>query len=87
MEAVSFGTLPPRFPIASPDNTNSTRRFCLRPSGVSLEATGAVFPKPLAEMASDGRKQNRRVELVLSGDAIGNLGGNVPNETASTQNR
>src|SRR6266516_6501934 len=33
-------------PIASPEMTISTRRFCWRPSGVSLEATGSVFPKP-----------------------------------------
>src|SRR5947199_4738249 len=28
------------FPIASPDSTSSTRRFCCRPSAVSLEAIG-----------------------------------------------
>src|SRR5437660_595428 len=34
---------------------------------------------------SDGRKQNRRVELVLSGDAIGDLTSAGASETASTR--
>ena len=59
--------------------------------GISSDAISASGFGKTAPVASndtpDGRKQNRRVELVLSGDAIGNLGGNVPNETASTQNR
>jgi hypothetical protein len=33
-------------PINSPEITSSTRRFCCRPSAVSLEATGWAFPKP-----------------------------------------
>ncbi len=32
-------------PMASPERTSSTRRFCWRPSGVSLVATGWVLPK------------------------------------------
>lgn len=43
-----------RLPMASPESTSSTRRFCWRPSGVSFDATGAVFPKPLAVTASAG---------------------------------
>jgi hypothetical protein len=36
------------FPIASPESTSSTRRFCCRPSGVSLDAMGWVLPNPRA---------------------------------------
>src|SRR5260370_26446432 len=36
------------FPIASPESTSSTRRFCCRPSGVSFDAIGSVLPNPLA---------------------------------------
>lgn len=36
------------FPIASPDSTSSTRRFCCLPSAVSLVAIGWVLPKPRA---------------------------------------
>src|SRR5215472_19021073 len=39
-------------PIASPDSTSSTRRFCCRPSGVSFEAMGTVLPKPRASIES-----------------------------------
>lgn len=41
-------------PIASPDNTSSTRRFCWRPSAVSLVATGWVLPRPRNTMALSG---------------------------------
>src|SRR5260370_40632683 len=37
-------------PMASPLTTSSTRRLRWRPSGVSLEATGCVLPKPWAVM-------------------------------------
>jgi hypothetical protein len=33
----------------------------------------------------EGRQQNRRVEIVLSGDAIGSLGDQAPSETASSK--
>ena len=36
-------------PMASPDTKSSTLRFCCRPEELSFEATGRVFPKPLAE--------------------------------------
>ncbi len=36
----------PCCPIASPLTTSSTRRFFWRPSAVSLDATGRVFPNP-----------------------------------------
>ena len=60
--------------------------------GIPSDAVAASGFGKTAPVASndtpDGRKQNRRVELVLSGDAIGGLGGgNLPNETASTQQR
>ena len=35
-------------PIASPDTTNSTRRFSWRPTATSFDATGDALPKPLA---------------------------------------
>src|SRR5579863_6835966 len=38
----------PALPIASPDRISSTRRFCWRPSAVSLVAMGSVLPKPRA---------------------------------------
>ena len=53
VDAVSLAPALVRSPMASPDSTSSTRRFCLRPSAVSLDATGAVFPKPLALIASE----------------------------------
>ncbi len=39
-------------PMMSPETTISTRRFCCRPSLVSFEATGRVFPNPLDVMLS-----------------------------------
>src|SRR5437868_5347539 len=55
----------------------------------AVAASGFGKTAPVASNdTADGRKQNRRVELVLSGDAIGGLGGgDLPNETASTQRR
>jgi hypothetical protein len=35
-------------PIASPDTTSSTLRFCCRPAALSFVATGKVLPKPFA---------------------------------------
>ena len=35
-------------PIASPDTTSSTLRFCWRPVALSFEDTGEVLPKPVA---------------------------------------
>ena len=37
------------WPIASPDTSSSTLRFCWRPAELSFVATGKVLPKPLAE--------------------------------------
>src|ERR1700687_1829965 len=39
-------------PIASPDTTSSTRRFCWRPTAVLLSVTGRVLPKPTDVIAS-----------------------------------
>ena len=56
--------------------------------GISSDAIIASGFGKTAPVASndtpEGRKQNRRVELVLSGDAIGDLTGGGPSETAST---
>jgi hypothetical protein len=41
-------------PIASPDNTSSTRRLRWRPSGVSLLAMGCIFPNPRTVTAGAG---------------------------------
>src|SRR5581483_6121384 len=40
-------------PMASPDRTNSTRRFCARPSAVSFDAIGSFLPKPWASTLAD----------------------------------
>ena len=46
------GAAPPIcVPITSPEIMISTRRFCWRPSFVSLLATGLDFPKPAAVIA------------------------------------
>jgi outer membrane protein OmpA-like peptidoglycan-associated protein len=56
--------------------------------GISSDAISASGFGKTAPVASndtaDGRKQNRRVELVLSGDAIGDLTSAGASETAST---
>jgi len=56
--------------------------------GISSDAIIASGFGKTAPVASndtpEGRKQNRRVELVLSGDAIGDLTGGGPSEMAST---
>jgi len=49
-----WDTTPIAVPITSPETTNSTRRFCCRPSAVSLDATGCVLPKPCAVMEAMG---------------------------------
>ena len=46
VEAVFAESMPVKLPIASPESTSFTRRFCWRPSGVSGDATGSFFPKP-----------------------------------------
>jgi hypothetical protein len=42
-----------RTPIASPDTTNSTRRFSCRPDARSFDATGDVLPKPFDVTEAD----------------------------------
>jgi hypothetical protein len=42
-------------PMISPEMMISTRRFCWRPSAVSLLATGLAFPKPVA-VIDDGSR-------------------------------
>ena len=77
--------------MASPERTSSTRRFCWRPSGVSLVAMGSVLPKPWAstdvprnsllhEIIADGlRAALREILIVLvAADAVGvSFDGNV----------
>jgi hypothetical protein len=41
-----WGSTLPAVPMASPERTSSTLRFCWRPSAVSLPAMGSVLPKP-----------------------------------------
>jgi outer membrane protein OmpA-like peptidoglycan-associated protein len=57
--------------------------------GISSDAVIASGFGKTAPVASndmpEGRQQNRRVELVLSGDAIGDLTRSGPSETASTR--
>ena len=55
----------------------------------AIEARGFGKTEPIASNdTAEGRQQNRRVELVLSGDAIGNVGDDGgPAQTASTAQR
>ena len=55
----------------------------------AIEARGFGKSEPLASNdTAEGRQQNRRVELVLSGDAIGSTIDEVPSsQTASAQNK
>ena len=54
----------------------------------AIEARGFGKSEPIASNDTpEGRQQNRRVELVLSGDAIGGVGDEAPAQTASAQNK
>ncbi len=57
-------------------------------SGGAIEARGFGKTEPIASNdTADGRQQNRRVELVLSGDAIGNTIDEVPQTTSTAANK
>ena len=54
----------------------------------AVEARGYGKTEPIASNDTpEGRQQNRRVELILSGDAIGTDANEVPPQTAATQRR
>jgi outer membrane protein OmpA-like peptidoglycan-associated protein len=54
----------------------------------AIEARGFGKSDPIASNdTAEGRQQNRRVELVLSGDAIGNVIDEAPSQTATAQNK
>jgi outer membrane protein OmpA-like peptidoglycan-associated protein len=57
-------------------------------SSSNVEAHGYGKTEPIASNDTpEGRQQNRRVELVLSGDAIGSADDGPAAQTASTRNR
>jgi outer membrane protein OmpA-like peptidoglycan-associated protein len=54
----------------------------------AIDARGFGKTDPIASNdTAEGRQQNRRVELVLSGDAIGNTIDETPSQTATAQNK
>jgi outer membrane protein OmpA-like peptidoglycan-associated protein len=54
----------------------------------AIEARGFGKTDPIASNdTAEGRQQNRRVELVLSGDAIGSTIDDTPSQTATAQNK
>jgi outer membrane protein OmpA-like peptidoglycan-associated protein len=56
-------------------------------SAGAIEARGFGKTDPIASNdTAEGRQQNRRVELVLSGDAIGSVGDDWTTQTATAQN-
>lgn len=71
----------------SEKRAESVREYLVQ-QGISSDtivATGLGKTSPVATNDTpEGRQQNRRVELVLSGDAIGDLNGSGTSETAST---
>ncbi len=71
----------------SEKRAGSVREYLVQ-QGISSDtivATGFGKTAPVATNDTpEGRQQNRRVELVLSGDAIGELNGGGASETAST---
>jgi outer membrane protein OmpA-like peptidoglycan-associated protein len=57
-------------------------------AAAAIEARGFGKTDPIASNdTAEGRQQNRRVELVLSGDAIGSVGDETPTQTATAQNK
>ena len=57
-------------------------------NSATVEARGYGKTEPIASNdTTEGRQQNRRVELILSGDAIGNAGEAPPQTAATHQNQ